>query len=63
MYGQPEPGLISPSSNKTSDGTTLERLEPYLRVRITGMDRNRRDILIRFDAQVSWICVYTGWRY
>jgi hypothetical protein len=52
IYGQPEPGLISPATNPTSNGGSFEKPEPYLRVRITGLDRNRRDILVRFDAQV-----------
>ena len=53
IYGQPEPGLISPRITTGSNGTKYERAEPYLRVRITGLDRNRRDILVKFDAQVS----------
>ena len=52
IYGQPEAGLISPTANTASNGTKYEKLEPYLRARITMLDRNRRDILIRFDAQV-----------
>jgi hypothetical protein len=52
IYGQPEPGLISPRETLRPDGTKYEKAEPYLRVRITGLDRNRRDILIKFDAQV-----------
>ena len=52
IYGQPEPGLISPATNPSSNGDRFEKPEPYLRVRITGLDRNRRDILVRFDAQV-----------
>jgi hypothetical protein len=51
IYGQPSPGLISPGVG--SNGTKYERNEPYLRVRITGLDRNRKDILLRLDAQVS----------
>jgi hypothetical protein len=53
IYGQPEPGLISPREATDSNGQNFEKPEPYLRVRITGLDRNRRDILIRFDGQVS----------
>jgi hypothetical protein len=57
IYGQPEPGLISEAIG--SDGTRFEKMEPYLRVRITGLDRNRRDILVRLDAQVSYPwCMY-----
>lgn len=55
IYGQPEPGLISPNVTTGSNGTKYEKNEPYLRVRITGMDRNRRDILVKFDAQVRFI--------
>ncbi|KAG1752561.1 uncharacterized protein EDB91DRAFT_1103294 [Suillus paluster] len=46
IYGQPEPGLI----------------EPYLRVRIAGMDRNRRDILFKLDAQTT-LTNFTGTTY
>jgi len=53
IYGQSEPGLISPNEAVLSNGTSFERRELYLKVRITGLDRNRRDILIKFDAQVS----------
>ena len=53
IYGAPEPGLVSPSVTTSANGTRLERTDPYLRVRITALDRNRRDILIRFDAQAS----------
>lgn len=28
-------------------------ITPYLKVRITGLERNRKDLLIRFDANVS----------
>lgn len=54
IYGQPEPGLISEAT--ASNGTKFEKTEPYLRVRITGLDRNRRDILVRLDAQASLHC-------
>lgn len=37
---------------------------PFLRVRIGGLERNRKDLLIRFDASVSshyprssWVCL------
>jgi len=56
IYGQPEPGLISPATNPASNGNSFEKPEPYLKVRIIGLDRNRRDILIRFDAQVCGRC-------
>ena len=52
IYGAPETGLLSPRETTSSNGTSFEKPEPYLKVRITGLDRNRRDILIRFDAQV-----------
>ncbi|KAI0750996.1 Vps5 C terminal like-domain-containing protein [Daedaleopsis nitida] len=53
IYGQPDPGLISPRANAPSNGAPLEKKEPYLRVRITTLDRNRRDVLIKFDAQTN----------
>lgn len=52
IYGQPDNGLISPSSHRGANGAKYEKTEPYLRTRITMLDRNRRDILVRFDAQV-----------
>lgn len=55
IYGQPESGLISPRDTVGSNGSTYEKPEPYLRVKITGLDRNRRDILIKLDAQVLYI--------
>src|SRR5712671_570372 len=54
IYGQPEPGLISPPANPASNGDSFEKPDPYLKVRSTSLDRNRRDILVRFDAQVRW---------
>ncbi|KAG6878584.1 hypothetical protein C0993_003039 [Termitomyces sp. T159_Od127] len=51
IYGQPEAGLISPRKTVGSNGMKYEKAEPYLKVRITGLDRNRRDILVKFDAQ------------
>ena len=52
IYGQPESGLVSPREALSSNGTSFEKPDPYLKVRITGLDRNRRDILIKFDSQV-----------
>lgn len=40
----------------------FEKKEPYLRVRITGLDRNRRDILVKFDAQTN-LSNFTGTTY
>lgn len=56
IYGQPEPGLISPRETTSSDGQNFEKPEPYLRVRVSGLDRNRRDILVKLDAQVHHHC-------
>lgn len=53
IYGLPDAGLISPRDTVGLNGANYEKPEPYLRVRITGLDRNRRDILVKFDAQVS----------
>ncbi|KAJ3986667.1 Vps5 C terminal like-domain-containing protein [Lentinula detonsa] len=62
IYGQPESGLISPRDTVGSNGTTYEKPEPYLRVKITGLDRNRRDILIKLDAQTN-LPNFTGTTY
>ncbi|KAH9965789.1 Vps5 C terminal like-domain-containing protein [Russula dissimulans] len=62
IYGQPEPGLISPSANPASNGDSFEKPEPYLKVRLTSLDRNRRDILVRFDAQTN-LSNFTGTAY
>ncbi|KAG2369680.1 Vps5 C terminal like-domain-containing protein [Suillus spraguei] len=62
IYGQPEPGLVSPQTAVGSNGTKYEKMEPYLRVRITGMDRNRRDILFKLDAQTT-LTNFTGTTY
>ncbi|KAH7100598.1 Vps5 C terminal like-domain-containing protein [Auriculariales sp. MPI-PUGE-AT-0066] len=53
IYGAAEPGLVSPSVTTAANGARLDKPEPYLRVRITALDRNRRDILVRFDAQTN----------
>lgn len=53
IYGQPEPGLVSPRETLGSNGVNYEKPEPYLRVRINGLDRNRRDTLVKLDAQVG----------
>ncbi|KAH0839842.1 Vps5 C terminal like-domain-containing protein [Lanmaoa asiatica] len=62
IYGAPEPGLISPQTTVGSNGIKYEKSEPYLRVRITGLDRNRRDILFKFDAQTN-LSNFTGTTY
>ncbi|KAF8551482.1 hypothetical protein OG21DRAFT_1541044 [Imleria badia] len=62
IYGAPEPGLISPQTTVGSNGVKYEKNEPYLRVRITGLDRNRRDILFKFDAQTN-LSNFTGTTY
>ncbi|KIM46319.1 hypothetical protein M413DRAFT_441406 [Hebeloma cylindrosporum] len=53
IYGQPDSGLISPRETVGSNGVKFEKAEPYLRVRINGLDRNRRDILVKLDAQTN----------
>ncbi|KAH7887548.1 Vps5 C terminal like-domain-containing protein [Phlebopus sp. FC_14] len=62
IYGQPEPGLVSPHTAVGSNGVKYEKADPYLRVRITGLDRNRRDILFKFDAQTN-LSNFTGTTY
>ncbi|KAJ3833225.1 Vps5 C terminal like-domain-containing protein [Lentinula raphanica] len=62
IYGQPESGLISPRDTVGSSGNTYEKPEPYLRVKITAIDRNRRDTLIKLDAQTN-LSNFTGTTY
>ncbi|KAL5636608.1 hypothetical protein ACGC1H_000533 [Rhizoctonia solani] len=62
IYGQPTPGLLSPQLNTAANGAKLERDGQYLRVRITGLDRNRRDIIVRIDAQTN-LPNFTGSTY
>ncbi|KAG5648863.1 hypothetical protein DXG03_000212 [Asterophora parasitica] len=62
IYGQPDAGLISPRDTVSSNGTKFEKPDPYLRVRITGLDRNRRDILVKLDAQTN-LSNFTGTTY
>ena len=53
IYGKPDPGLISPEPTVAPNGKKLDKPNPFLRVRITALDRNRRDVLLKFDAQVE----------
>ncbi|KAK4685149.1 hypothetical protein P7C73_g5007, partial [Tremellales sp. Uapishka_1] len=58
IFGAPGTGLVSPppeSTNRlaTSNGQARESQEPFLRVRIGGLERNRKDLLIRFDASTN----------
>ncbi|KAF7332306.1 PX domain-containing protein [Mycena kentingensis (nom. inval.)] len=62
IYGQPESGLISPREATAPNGDNYDKPEPYLRVRITGLDRNRRDILLKLDAQTN-LSNFTGTTY
>ena len=60
VYGAPGTGLVNPPTDRARDvaqsptkaqGKGDDRA-PYLRVRIGGLERNRKDLLIRFDASV-----------
>ena len=65
IFGAPGLGLVSPPaesssqaanvSNASKEGNTKEKEKVglFLRVRIGGLERNRKDLLIRFDASVS----------
>lgn len=41
-----------PPAQRTQSAMERNR-QPFLKVRITGLERNRKDLLIRFDANVS----------
>ncbi|KAL7413049.1 hypothetical protein BDY24DRAFT_415557 [Mrakia frigida] len=56
VYGAPSPSMMSPtslSSPNQQGGGPPPKLEPYLRVKISNMERNRKDLLIRFDATTN----------
>ena len=58
VFGAPTPGLVSPpldgQGGGRSQSPTRGRQEGgYLRVRIGALERNRKDLLIRFDANVG----------
>ncbi|KAF8663374.1 hypothetical protein AX16_000949 [Volvariella volvacea WC 439] len=60
IYGQPEAGLVSP--NADPGAKKYEKQDPYLKVRVTGLDRNRRDVLLKLDAQTN-LSNFTGTTY
>lgn len=41
-----------PPAQRTQSSSQRNQ-QPFLKVRITGLERNRKDLLIRFDANVS----------
>lgn len=49
-YGVPGPRLIDPSMTAAERG---QPAAPFIRVRLGSMDRNKKDLLIRFDLSVS----------
>ncbi|WVQ72254.1 hypothetical protein IAR50_001803 [Cryptococcus sp. DSM 104548] len=56
VFGAPGMGLVSPppdaSFDQKSNGAK-EQPRPYLRVRIGTLERNRKDLLVRFDASTN----------
>ncbi|RXK38440.1 hypothetical protein M231_04349 [Tremella mesenterica] len=57
VFGAPGMGLVSPPGATEEQGG---KVKPFLRVRIGGLERNRKDLLIRFDASVG-ISTSTLW--
>jgi len=63
VYGAPTPTLVNPPGDyrespangqgSTVDGQHGQPQGRYMRVRIGGLERNRKDMLVRFDASVS----------
>ncbi|WWC57566.1 uncharacterized protein I303_100098 [Kwoniella dejecticola CBS 10117] len=66
VFGAPVPSLFSPTSTPSNGNGNGESVSsagaarggsrdnaPYLRVRISGLERNRKDLLIRFDASTN----------
>lgn len=50
---QSQNGINVQGQGKAQPSVTKKEVQPYLRVRIIGLERNRKDMLIRFDASVS----------
>ncbi|EIW72997.1 hypothetical protein TREMEDRAFT_12690, partial [Tremella mesenterica DSM 1558] len=50
VFGAPGMGLVSPPGATEEQGG---KVKPFLRVRIGGLERNRKDLLIRFDASTN----------
>lgn len=61
VFGAPTPGLVSPSldGQGLGGGSSQSPMKGrqdgggYLRVRLGALERNRKDLLIRFDANVG----------
>ncbi|OCF60171.1 hypothetical protein L486_02851 [Kwoniella mangroviensis CBS 10435] len=60
VFGAPGLGLVSPPPtskdgmmNSSITTAAKETPSPFLRVRIGGLERNRKDLLIRFDASTN----------
>jgi hypothetical protein len=60
VYGSPAMAMFDPtltpldgSEEVEGKGKGRQREKGFLRVRIVGLERNRKDLLIRFDASVS----------
>jgi hypothetical protein len=54
VFGAPGMGLANPdASGSMSPRKEKGKEGPFLRVRIGVLERNRKDLLIRFDANVS----------
>ena len=55
-YGVQPPSMISPSTalgpSSADQDAPLQPTGPYIRVRLGAMDRNKKDLLIRFDLSV-----------
>lgn len=57
VYGDPGTTLMHPGGASSATGEQGAPPAPFLRVRIGVLERNRKDLLIRYDASVS--C--SGW--
>jgi hypothetical protein len=53
QYGRGTPGNGSGNGNRNGNGNAGEKQPPFLRVRLGVLERNRKDLLVRFDASVS----------
>lgn len=55
VYGDPGTALTDPASSSAGGAASREPQAPFLRIRIAGLERNRKDLLVRFDANVCTV--------
>lgn len=52
IFGMPSASLTAPAAGAAHNGSST----PFIKIRIGGLERNRKDLLVRFDASVRVAC-------